>query len=167
MRACRLRITNFRGGSQSATLLLPKHGVLIGDNNTGKTTIVEALALVLGVDRLNRQPAVDEHDVFVGKYRVQSAAPPVDGAADADLEPKAAATDATADENVPEAARRIQIEITVGDRSDEQKGVFGDFVEFWDSSSDEFYEAADPGGVDPAQITGALRITFGSGATAP
>src|SRR5262249_53869880 len=47
VRACRLKITNFRG-IQSATLLLPKHGVLIGDNNTGKTTIFEALDLVLG-----------------------------------------------------------------------------------------------------------------------
>jgi predicted ATP-dependent endonuclease of OLD family len=53
MRACRLRITNFRG-IQSAKLLLPKHGVLIGDNNTGKTTIFEALDLVLGV----------RHDLF-------------------------------------------------------------------------------------------------------
>src|SRR4051812_49292649 len=67
VRACRLKITNFRG-IQSGTLLLPKHGVLIGDNNTGKTTILEALDLVLGVDRLNRQPAVDEHDFFRGKY---------------------------------------------------------------------------------------------------
>ena len=66
VRACRVKITNFRG-IQSATLLLPKHGVLIGDNNTGKTTIFEALDLVLGVDRLNRQPAVDEHDFFRGK----------------------------------------------------------------------------------------------------
>ncbi|WP_439272821.1 AAA family ATPase [Pseudochrobactrum sp. HB0163] len=66
MRACRITINNFRG-VKSATLLLPQHGVLIGDNNTGKTTILEALDLVLGPDRLNRQPPIDEHDFFRGR----------------------------------------------------------------------------------------------------
>jgi len=42
--------------------------VLIGDNNTGKTTILEALDLALGPDRLNRLPPVDEHDFFLGAY---------------------------------------------------------------------------------------------------
>lgn len=159
MRACRLKITNFRG-IQSATLLLPKHGVLIGDNNTGKTTIFEALDLVLGVDRLNRQPPVDEHDFFRGKYRIQPpAAAPAEGAPDPDLATPVA-TAPPAAEDVPEGAPRIEIEVTVNDLTDEQKGMFGDFVEFWDSSSDEFYEAADPGGVDPAHISEALRITF-------
>jgi predicted ATP-dependent endonuclease of OLD family len=44
MRICRIRISNFRG-IREATLLLPTHAVLIGDNNTGKTTILEALDL--------------------------------------------------------------------------------------------------------------------------
>ena len=154
MRACRLRITNFRG-IRSATLLLPKHGVLIGDNNTGKTTIFEALDLVLGVDRLNRQPAVDEHDFFQGKYRVKPPAPPADSEATTTT-----AADATATADVPYGATRIEIEVAVTDLSEEQKSTFGDFVEFWDSSSDEFYESADPGGVDPAHVNEALRITF-------
>ena len=51
-----------------ATVLLPRHAVLIGDNNTGKTTLLEALDLVLGPDRLNRQPPIDEHDFFRGNY---------------------------------------------------------------------------------------------------
>jgi putative ATP-dependent endonuclease of the OLD family len=152
VRACRVKITNFRGHP----LFLLKHGVLIGDNNTGKTTIFEALDLVLGVDRLNRQPAVDEHDFFRGKYRANPPAAP----ADADPTTKAPATDPTATAAVPEAAPRIEIEVTVADLSDEQKSTFGDFVEFWDSTNDEFYEAADPGGVDPAHISEALRITF-------
>lgn len=158
MRACRLKITNFRG-IQSATLFLPKHGVLIGDNNTGKTTIFEALDLVLGVDRLNRQPAIDEHDFFRGQYRIKPpAAPPADGTLDPDL--PAAATDTTTDVAVSKVAPRIEIEVTVNDLTDEQKGMFGDFIEFWDSSSDEFYEAANPDGVDPPHISEALRITF-------
>lgn len=71
MRAACIKIDNFRGIKQ-ATIFLPKHGVLIGDNNTGKTTILEALDLVLGPDRLNRQPPIDEHDFFRGAYTVKS-----------------------------------------------------------------------------------------------
>ena len=67
MRAARILIKNFRG-IDHAELLLPRHGVLIGDNNTGKTTVLEALDLALGPDRLNRIPPIDEHDFFRGRY---------------------------------------------------------------------------------------------------
>ena len=108
MRACRLSIRNFRG-IQSATLLLPKHGVLIGDNNTGKTTVFEALDLVLGVDRLNRQPAVDEHDFYRGKYRVRPVAAAAEDAAHTDPATEATATigAGAATPDVPDAAPRI------------------------------------------------------------
>lgn len=152
MRACRLTISNFRG-IQTATLLLPKHGVLIGDNNTGKTTIFEALDLVLGVDRLNRQPAVDEHDFYRGKYRVATPAA-LDAAAGADGDTTSAAAASL------DPAPRIEIEVTVGDLNEEQKAQFGDFVEFWDPSSDTFYEGPTAEGIDPAHITEALRLTF-------
>ena len=70
MRVVYVDIKNFRGIS-NGKILLPKHGVLIGDNNTGKTTLLEAIDLTLGPDRLNRQPPIDEHDFFQGKYRPQ------------------------------------------------------------------------------------------------
>ena len=78
MRIARLTIENFRG-IKNAVILLPKHGVLIGDNNTGKTTILEALDLVLGPDRLNRQPPIDEHDFFRGEYMAKTVAGEADG----------------------------------------------------------------------------------------
>lgn len=74
MRVAHVQIENFRGIKQ-AKLLFPKHGVLIGDNNTGKTTILEALDLVLGPDRFNRQPAIDEHDFFRGIHAPASDVP--------------------------------------------------------------------------------------------
>lgn len=151
MRACRLQIKNFRG-IKSATVLLPAHGVLIGDNNTGKTTILEALDLVLGPDRLNRQPPIDEHDFFQGQYLVRAAASVTDGAP-ADLATVASAPDAT-------EAPKIEIEVTVADLTEEQKARFGDYSEFWDSKADKFYAEANPAGVDAADITEALRITF-------
>ena len=67
MHISRLIINNFHG-IRYANIILPKHTVLIGDNNSGKTTILEAVDLVLGPDRLNRIPPINEHDFYQGKY---------------------------------------------------------------------------------------------------
>lgn len=156
MRVTCIGIENFRG-IKRARLLLPTHGVLIGDNNTGKTTILEALDLVLGPDRLNRQPVIDEHDFFDGIYRIPStttevaeAETNVGGDAPAELEVEAAEV----------TAPKIVVEATIVDLSEEQKGKFGDYIEFWDSAADTFYDTPDPAGVDAATITEALRVTF-------
>ena len=61
MRIARLRISGFRG-IQSADLQFGPHTVLVGPNNVGKTTVIEALALLLGRDRLLR--SLTEHDFF-------------------------------------------------------------------------------------------------------
>jgi putative ATP-dependent endonuclease of the OLD family len=61
MHITRLKISGFRG-VRSADIVLGRHAVLVGANNTGKTTIIEALALLFGRDRLVRRLA--EHDFF-------------------------------------------------------------------------------------------------------
>jgi len=61
MRVVSLKIKNFRG-IRSGFVCFGKHPVLVGDNNTGKTTLIEALALVLGRDRLVRD--LTEHDFY-------------------------------------------------------------------------------------------------------
>jgi putative ATP-dependent endonuclease of OLD family len=48
-------IENFRG-IRCTKLTLPDHAVLIGDNNTGKSSVFEAIDLALGPDRLSRRP---------------------------------------------------------------------------------------------------------------
>lgn len=146
MRIARLNIENFRGIKQ-ANLLLPKHGVLIGDNNTGKTTILEALDFVLGPDRLNRQPAIDEHDFFRGIYTQEPNSPP-------------AKAEAVGHENTNASIPKIIIEATITELSEEQKGKFSDCIEFWDSAADGLYDESNPEGVDAASITEALRVTF-------
>jgi len=161
MRIARLTLDRYRG-IKKAVILLPKHGVLIGDNNTGKTTILEALDLVLGPDRLNRQPPIDEHDFFRGEYTANAAAMEAggdleDSSGAAVLEAGAQAEEA---EEVPTEAPRIEIEVTVADLTEEQKAKFGDYVEFWDSTTDTFYDQPNPAGVDLAHITEALRVTF-------
>jgi putative ATP-dependent endonuclease of OLD family len=59
MYIARLTIKGFRGVN-SANISLGRHVALVGPNNSGKTTIVEALALLFGRDRLVRR--LTEHD---------------------------------------------------------------------------------------------------------
>ena len=151
-------------------MLLPNHAVLIGDNNTGKTTLLEALDLVLGPDRLNRQPPIDEHDFFQGKYLAKAAesAGEAVGGDGADSKLGAAQAEVAANDDgmvdvvdaVAGEAPRIEIEVTIADLTEEQKGRFGDYIEFWDSATDTFYDEPNPAGVDAATISEALRVTF-------
>jgi putative ATP-dependent endonuclease of the OLD family len=61
MKIAALTIENFRG-IRSGKVVFRDHTVLVGPNNTGKTSIVEALVLVLGRDRLVRD--LTEHDFY-------------------------------------------------------------------------------------------------------
>jgi putative ATP-dependent endonuclease of OLD family len=134
------------------------HAVLIGDNNTGKTTILEALDLALGPDRLNRFPPIDEHDFYQGRYLPTRPPESVGEAGNTDQETENHDTPETADEQPQDI--KIEVEVTVVDLSDEQKARFGEHVEFWHSEKDEFYTDAKPEGVDPEHIAEALRVTF-------
>jgi putative ATP-dependent endonuclease of OLD family len=51
MHVVHLMISAFRG-VRSANVAVGRHAVLVGPNNSGKTRIVEALALLFGRDRL-------------------------------------------------------------------------------------------------------------------
>lgn len=59
MEIASLKIDNFRG-VREGTVRFTSHTVLVGPNNCGKTTVIEALALLLGRDRMVRQ--LTEHD---------------------------------------------------------------------------------------------------------
>src|ERR1041385_2055267 len=53
MRICQIELRNFRG-IRKGTVVLPKHAVLLGANNAGKSTIVEALALLFAREKMVR-----------------------------------------------------------------------------------------------------------------
>jgi putative ATP-dependent endonuclease of OLD family len=139
----KLKITNFRGIS-SATLYLPKHAVLVGDNNTGKSTILEAIDLVMGPDRLARRPPVDEHDFFRGKYLPEMLEMPVGALA----------------QPAPKSAPEIGVEVVVIELTAEQKARFAAYIEWWDTAAGKLYDDPNPEGVDQAHITAALRFCF-------
>ncbi len=67
MRISYLKINNFRS-IKSAELNFEGHTLLVGRNNVGKSTICEALDLVLGPDRLNRSTPIDEYDFYNSEY---------------------------------------------------------------------------------------------------
>jgi putative ATP-dependent endonuclease of OLD family len=62
-----LTITNFRSVAHGV-VDFHGHTLLVGGNNVGKSTICEALELVLGPERLFRRPIIDEHDFHNGRY---------------------------------------------------------------------------------------------------
>jgi putative ATP-dependent endonuclease of OLD family len=67
MHLAKIKVDNFRGIS-SADVTLDGNTVLLGDNNSGKSTLLEAVELALGADRLYRRPVIDEHDFYGGAY---------------------------------------------------------------------------------------------------
>ena len=181
MQVARIEIYNFRGIKEAA-LDLGQHVVLLGDNNTGKTTVLEAMDLALGPDRLNRTPPVDEHDFFLGRYLPESAAEAEaiefgDGEGEQTGDVQQVAAGQAPDEGVPAteeqaavagapdvepatSAPQIRIEVTIANLSEEQQGRFGDYIEFWDSKTKKLYQDPAPEGVDAATVSPALRVTF-------
>ena len=74
MRVARLKIRNFRAIAE-AEFVFQGHTLLVGANNVGKSTICEALDLVLGPDRLGRRPPVEEFDFYNESYLGEDGVP--------------------------------------------------------------------------------------------
>ena len=167
MQVARIHIENFRG-VKNTTLDFTKHAVLLGDNNTGKTTVLEALDLALGPDRLNKTPPIDEHDFYHGRYTAKSkksasgdqgeGVPQESGAENggAGAPEDSAGAEAPAEDH----ALQIRVDVTIIDLSEEQRNRFGDYIEFWDNKEKKLYQEAAPEGVDADTISPALRVTF-------
>ncbi|MFF2165478.1 ATP-dependent endonuclease [Streptomyces sp. NPDC058175] len=68
MRVRRLSLERFRG-VRRGTILLDGHSLLVGSNGVGKSTVCEALELILGPERMFRRPVIDEHDFYGGRYQ--------------------------------------------------------------------------------------------------
>lgn len=129
MQLKQVNINNFRG-IKEATILFTGHSVLIGDNNAGKSTVLEAIDLVLGPDRLSRMPVVNEHDFFEGLYMNE-------------------------DGPVP-----IKIEIIIGALSIEQKRKFMNNIEFWDNENSTLIDSAPVSVIDKENIEEVIRVSF-------
>jgi putative ATP-dependent endonuclease of OLD family len=103
----RLKIENFRG-IRSADFLFDGHTLLVASNNAGKSTICEALELVLGPDRLNRVPAIDEFDFYNARYLTPGAV-----------------------EGEPPVLTRLRVEVILIEPGDEVLMKCGGHIEYW------------------------------------
>jgi putative ATP-dependent endonuclease of OLD family len=129
MRVVRLNIKNFRGIKQ-CEIIFPGHTVLVGDNNTGKSTIIEAIDLVLGPERLSQYPVIDEHDFYAGHYIGEGG--PV----------------------------CINVEVVVIDLNEDQQRHFRDHLEWWNTNTKKLIEGPPPESIDEIGVVPALRLSF-------
>ncbi len=68
MRVRRVTLHHFRGVA-AGTVLLDGNALLVGSNSVGKSTVCEALDLVLGPERMFRRPVIDEYDFYAARYQ--------------------------------------------------------------------------------------------------
>lgn len=127
-----LEIEHFRG-VKAGRAVFRGDTLLVGGNNVGKSTVCEALDLVLGPERLFRRPPIDEHDFFGGRYLDDDGEPVV-----------------------------ITIRAVLVDLSEEAVRRFGDQIRRWDDDKCAFIDE-EPGGADLADDDGvvwALPVVF-------
>lgn len=134
MKVVRLTIANFRG-IKSAELLFEGHTLMVGTNNVGKSTLCEALDLVLGPDRLNRFPPVDEFDFYNATYII----PP--------------ATEGEKPMPVP-----LRIEAVLIELSAEIHAKCGGNVEFWQLAEQRILGQGEVAAANPPDVVPCLRI---------
>lgn len=132
MQIVRLRIQNFRS-IQSADLLLPGNVAFVGDNNSGKSTILEAIDLVLGPERMKQRPVINEHDFYEGEYLSES----------------------DDDERI-----EVRVEVVVTGLNEEQESRFVEHIEFWDIEAESLLDAPPANRTDDETVTPALRVSF-------
>lgn len=132
MKVRRLEISNFRGVAHGV-VIFNGHTLLVGGNNIGKSTVCEALDLVLGPERLYRRPVVDEHDFYCGRYKTD------DG-----------------------ALVEIRIEAVLTDLSQEAELKFYRHLRRWDIAKNDFADEGPegPAAGDGPKTTWALPLVF-------
>lgn len=129
MRVSRLQIENFRG-IKKAELHFSGHTLLIGGNNVGKSTICEALDLVLGPERMNRTPPVEEFDFHNAIYLKEDGGTPVP----------------------------IRIEAVLVDLTDDIKRLCATNLEFWHKVDKRILGEGEIGNTDGPNVEPCLRL---------
>jgi putative ATP-dependent endonuclease of the OLD family len=112
-----IRLENFRG-VKSGVVRMDGHTLLVGSNSTGKSTICEALDLVLGPERMFRRPVIDEYDFYGARYQER-------------------------DGELPE----VRIQVVLADLSEEALRRFGGHIRRWSIETGSYLDL-EPGSVD-------------------
>lgn len=120
MKVQRVELRNFRGVA-TGKVLMDGHTLLAGGNSVGKSTVCEALELVLGPERMFRRPVVDEFDFYAARYQ------PV-----GDVRPE------------------IRVDVVLTDLSSEAQRRFGGHLRRWSPVTHDFCDLM-PDGLDQAE----------------
>jgi putative ATP-dependent endonuclease of the OLD family len=134
MKVVKLSIANFRS-IKSAELEFDGHTLLIGPNNVGKSTICEALDLVLGPDRTSRFPPVEEFDFHNANYL------------------EASETEGAEPTPVP-----IRIAVVLTDISAEVENRCGQHLEFWHTVERRVLGTGEAAEANPPLVISCLRL---------
>lgn len=134
MKVSRLKISNFRG-VKAAELLFDDHVLLLGPNNVGKSTICEALDLVLSPERLNRFPPIEEFDFHNARYL---AAPSAQGQQPALI--------------------CLHVEVVLVDLSEEIENRCGGHTEYWHLKKRRLLETGEADDAKPPDVVSCLRL---------
>lgn len=134
MKIVRLTISNFRGIKQ-ADLDFDGHTLLVGQNNVGKSTICEALDLVLGPDRASRFPPVEEFDFHNAHYL---AAPDKEGD--------------------PPTTIPIRIEVILVDLNAEIENRCGTHTAYWNVAEKRLLKEGEVDQANPPDVVTCLRL---------
>ncbi|RDI35262.1 putative ATP-dependent endonuclease of OLD family [Lentzea flaviverrucosa] len=123
MKVRRVSLHNFRG-VQHGTVMLEGHSLLVGRNSVGKSTICEALDLVLGPERLFRRPVIDEYDFYAARYQEVDAVLP-----------------------------EVRVEVVLTELSPEARRRFNGRVRRWSTTTADFVDTT-PGALEVADEEG-------------
>lgn len=134
MKIVRLTISNFRGIKQ-AELHFDGHTLLVGQNNVGKSTICEALDLMLGPDRTSRFPPVEEFDFHNAHYLV-----------------------APDNEGDPPTTIPIRIEVVLVDLNAEIENRCGTHTEYWSEAEKRLLKEGEVDQANPPAVVTCLRL---------
>ena len=134
MKIVRLTISNFRG-IKKAEFHFDGHTLLVGQNNVGKSTICEALDLVLGPDRASRFPPVEEFDFYNAQYL---AAPEKEGE--------------------PPTTIPIRIEAILVDLNAEIENRCGNHIEYWNAAEQRLLVEGEVDQANPPSVVTCLRL---------
>lgn len=119
VRVSRVQIKKFRGVSEGR-VDFNGNALLVAGNSVGKSTICEALDLVLGPERMLRRPVIDEYDFFGANYQ-----------------------------SVGDDAPQIEVEVVLVDLSHTAETRFSNHLRKW-SEADRDFADQDPNAVDTA-----------------
>lgn len=134
MKVVQLNIANFRG-IRSADLRFDGHTLLVGPNNVGKSTVCEALDLVLGPDRISRFPPVEEFDFHNANY----------------LQPPA-------EEGGEPTPVPIRIAVVLVDINAEVENRCGQHLEFWNTVERRVLGPGEVAEANPPLVVTCLRL---------